>query len=169
MKKLFYLFFSLLAIACNTNAQSISEKNVPANVSKAWSERYPKTEQIEWFKWRDTTYGVRFVSNGKHIEATYDKNAVLVTQTAETDAASLPLGVSQMVISQYPDYKFEGATSFYMKTPVNYYKALPFLDTVSQYYLAIVHKGDNYCKLYFSNKGQLIGKDEWKTINKPNP
>lgn len=68
MKK--YLFVAV-AIVCSI-AAGYSQKNIPINVQKAFSQMFPNAQKVSWDKENAHEYEAEFISNGKKQSVNFD-------------------------------------------------------------------------------------------------
>ena len=112
MNKLtFFSLFILLMAGCVTPNISRDELQVPNEVLKAFSEKFPDAEIEEWEKEAEDIFEVSFQESGKSMSSNFNlKGEWLETETT-ISKVDLPQAIHDAITHLYPGYQIEKAES----------------------------------------------------------
>lgn len=86
-----------------------SDIEVPAVVSKAFSEKYPEAKDAEWEQENEneTAYEAEFKLNKKEMSAVFSANGTWLQTETEVDEKDLPAAVTAAIKKTFSAYKIE--------------------------------------------------------------
>ena len=146
MKKL--LSFFCLAVVCCTvlQAQKLTTNKVPAQVGKAFRDKFPQAQQDSW-SMEGTNYEVEFFNAKKKQSAIFDATGKWLETETETQFNQLPHAVMQGFNKEFADFK------------VNEVNEVETLDNGTVYEIDVA-KGRELYTATFSDKGELLKKEK---------
>ena len=100
--KLFVIAFA--AISINACAQ---KPNVPENVDKAFTQKFPDAKSVKWDKENETEWEAEFKLNGLEYSANYSTEGVWKETEHEIQKSDIPTNVKQTLDTEFPDYKIK--------------------------------------------------------------
>ncbi len=92
-----------------------SEKNAPASVSTAFSQKFPDASKVKWGKENDNEWEVEFKMDSKEYSANFDNSGVWVETEYEITAKEIPAAVKTTLEKEFAGYKI--AESEVSETP----------------------------------------------------
>lgn len=140
MKKSILLIGCMLFWSILMQAQSIQEKDVPADVKHSCMKNFPEATDVKWAK-KDRNYECKFMKKGKSMHCEMDMKGKILQSGEEIKQVELPTTISNYLKL---NYKNEAAKSIY-KVKDNMGKMM--------YELEVGGK-----KLTFDEKGNLMKK-----------
>lgn len=100
--KLFVIVFA--AISINACAQ---KTNVPENVNKAFTQKFPDAKSVKWDKENETEWEAEFKLNGEEYSANYSTDGVWKETEHEIEKSDIPANVKQTLDTEFAGYKIE--------------------------------------------------------------
>jgi hypothetical protein len=100
MKKLF-LMLAIAGFLSNSYAQTLTVKDVPVPVTKAFTKTHPKVDTVQWSKSGDF-YKAAYSVKMKNMTATYTALGKLTETEAGITVGSLPTPVLKYINENYP-------------------------------------------------------------------
>jgi len=100
MKKLF-LILAMAGFLTSSYAQTLTVKDVPASVAKAFTKTHPKVDTVQWSKSGDA-YKASYDVKMKDMSVTYSAAGKLKETQAEIAVAALPTEVLKYINENYP-------------------------------------------------------------------
>ncbi len=108
MKKVLF-FLAILSLVVQSQAQSISSKEVPASVKTVYSKTHPKATAVQWHK-SGNTFESTFTENGEKKSATFDNHGVLIKDEESIVIAALPAAATAYIDTKYKGKKIKKAS-----------------------------------------------------------
>lgn len=103
MKKLFLLIAGAAFFYINACGQT--DKDVPAVIKTAFTQKFPKATKVKWSKENDKEWEAEFKMDGKEYSANYDLNGALIETDYEIDANGIPSAVKATLEKEFSGYK----------------------------------------------------------------
>ncbi|MFZ0473364.1 MAG: PepSY-like domain-containing protein [Bacteroidales bacterium] len=103
MKTSVLIISAVLLISFSAYGQS--EKNVPANVATAFSQKFPGASKVEWGKENDKEWEAEFKMDGKGYSANFDNSGVWKETKYEITAKEIPAAVKATLDKELAGYK----------------------------------------------------------------
>jgi len=100
--KLFVIAFA--AISINACAQ---KPNVPENVDKAFTQKFPDAKSVKWDKENETEWEAEFKLNGQEYSANFSTDGVWKETEHEIEKSDIPTNVKQTLDTEFAGYKIE--------------------------------------------------------------
>ncbi len=107
MKKLI-LSIAVLALLC-ANVSAQSEKNVPANVKAAFTQKFSKATDVKWGKEGKTEWEAEFKMNGKMYSANFDMKANWKETEYGITVAEIPAAIKSSIEKNNAGCKIKSA------------------------------------------------------------
>ena len=108
MKNIFILClaFSLSAV------HVFGQKNVPENVTKEFTKKYPVAKSVKWENEEANEWKAKFNNNGKEISASFDNKGVWLETESEISFKDLPESVVKTLKDKFDGFKTEKISAF---------------------------------------------------------
>jgi len=106
MKTLKLIAVAFAAISFTACAQ---KSNVPENVNKAFTQKFPDAKSIKWDKENETEWEAEFKLNGEEYSANYSTDGVWKETEHEIEKSAIPANVKQTLDTEFAGYKIEEA------------------------------------------------------------
>ncbi|MBC7867210.1 MAG: hypothetical protein H7X88_06735 [Gloeobacteraceae cyanobacterium ES-bin-316] len=113
----------ILSSALSKNpGKSIATGEVTRSVSKAFTEKFTKAQNVNWDK-RDEFYFAQFTVNDKDFSVAYSEKGEMLAISRTVSFEELPLAVTTALTEKYSDYKLssnvtevvmDGTTSYHL-------------------------------------------------------
>lgn len=104
MKTLKLFFIAFVAISINACAQ---KPNVPENVNKAFTQKFPDAKSVKWDKENKTEWEAEFKLNGEEYSANFTNDGVWKETEHEIEKSAIPANVKQTLDTEFAGYKIE--------------------------------------------------------------
>ena len=101
----FVIIVSTTITACH--AQSVEQSDIPSAVLKAFQEKYPQAQDVEWEKESDTELEAEFDLNGEEMSANFSQDGTWMETETEIKRKDLPKAVQSTLKSQFAGYEIE--------------------------------------------------------------
>ena len=101
MKSLLALAFCIISFATISCSQKINEKDLPALVKTAFSNKYPSVTSIKWGKENAKEYEAEFKLNNTDVSANFKMDGTWVETETTIPANELPAAVTNAVNTKY--------------------------------------------------------------------
>jgi hypothetical protein len=101
MKNLFMLSIFLLGIGL----AACSQKNVPENIKKEFDQRFSGAISVKWDNESANEWEAEFKLNGKEMTAAFDVSGKWLETEAELSIKDLPEAVSNVLNTEFKDFK----------------------------------------------------------------
>jgi len=106
MKTLKLIAVAFAAISFTACAQ---KSNVPENVNRAFTQKFPDAKSIKWDKENETEWEAEFKINGQEYSANYSTDGVWIETEHEIEKSAIPANVKQTLDTEFAGYKIEEA------------------------------------------------------------
>lgn len=106
--KLFVFLLAAMMMASCSNAQKMSEKDVPEAVKAAFNQKYPNVEKAGW-EMENTNYEANFEVNEVENSAVIDASGNILETEVEIGVAALPENVKKYMAENYASQKIKEA------------------------------------------------------------
>ena len=103
MKTSALIISAVLLISFSACGQS--EKNVPANVVTAFSQKFPAASKVEWGKENDKEWEAEFKMDGKEYSANFDNSGAWTETEYEITTKEIPAAVRATLDKDFVGYK----------------------------------------------------------------
>jgi hypothetical protein len=103
MKNLMLLIFALAIAGC-TNAQKVSETELPQAVKDSFQKQFPSAQKIQWGK-EGSDYEAEFKDGSEETSAVFDTEGTLKEIEVEMEVAELPIIINDYCTKNFPGYK----------------------------------------------------------------
>lgn len=127
------------------NAQKLKNTDVPVEISKAFSEKFPNAEIKSWKK-EDSDFEVEFKLNKVESSATYDEKGNFKEEEQEIEMSKLPKTAIDYCNKNFAGYKISEAA-----------KIIDSKNTIM--YEAEMEKGKDKFDALFDDKGNFVKKN----------
>jgi Putative beta-lactamase-inhibitor-like, PepSY-like len=144
MKQTIWLVAFIFTIGFQAGAQHITPNRVPAQVGKAFRDKFPMAQQDSWSMEDGHTYEVDFFNGKKKQSATFDESGKWLETETEIGINQAPVAVAKTYMKLFSGYNIQDA----------YQQEKP--DSTSYEITAV--KGHDSYDLLFSAKGDLLKK-----------
>ncbi len=121
MKNLMLLFFALAIAGC-TNAQKVSENDLPQAVKTSFQKQFPSAQKVAWGK-EENDYEAEFKNNSEETSAVFDAAGTLKETEVEMEVSNLPVSISDYCTKNFPGYKISEAAKITNSSGVVTYEA----------------------------------------------
>ena len=101
----FVIIVSTTITACQ--AQRVEQSDIPSVVLKAFQEKYPQAQDVEWEKESDTELEAEFDLNGEEMSANFSQDGTWMETETEIKRKDLPKAVQSTLKSQFAGYEIE--------------------------------------------------------------
>lgn len=81
--------------------------NVPENVNKAFSQKFPDAKSVKWDKENDTEWEAEFKLKGIDYSANYSTDGVWKETEHKIETSAIPAPVKQTLDNEFAGYKIE--------------------------------------------------------------
>lgn len=102
MKTLVLIISAVLLISFSACGQS--EKNVPANVATAFSQKFPDASKVKWGKESEKEWEAEFKMNEKDYSANFDNSGVWSETEYEITIKEIPAVVKASLDKEFTGY-----------------------------------------------------------------
>lgn len=92
-------------LSASLSAQS--EKNVPAKVKTAFSQKFSKATNVKWGKENKTEWEAEFKMDGKEYSANYDSQGNWIETEYEINFSEIPSNINAQIKKEFPGYKLK--------------------------------------------------------------
>jgi hypothetical protein len=147
MKNSLKLLFALCLLNIVGIAQKVETKDVPLQVQKMFTAKFPKATDVKWEIENKKDFEANFKIGNVEQSATFDKSGEWLETEIEISISQLPAAVSQSVKKEFPDYKFKEASSIDSK--IN-----------GKCYEVEISKGKDKLDVLVSPDGKIISKNK---------
>jgi hypothetical protein len=103
MKTSILIVSAVLLISFSASGQS--EKNVPANVATAFSQKFPDASKVKWGRESEKEWEAEFNMNGKAYSANFDNSGVWSETEYEITIKEIPNDVKATLDKEFMGYK----------------------------------------------------------------
>ena len=103
MKTSILIIAAVLLISFSASGQS--EKNVPANVATAFSQKFPDASKVKWGKEGDKEWEAEFKMNEKDYSANFDNAGAWKETEYEITVKEIPAAVKATLDKDFAGYK----------------------------------------------------------------
>ncbi len=131
-------------VACQSDAQKVSEKDVPEMVKGALTKSFGVTK-AKWDK-EDNNYEANFKNNGKETSVVFDEAGAILEIEVEIKKSELPAVIMEVIKKEYADYKIEEVAKMEASGVTTYEVE--------------VEKGEEAFDLIFDSTGKLLKKEK---------
>ncbi len=107
MKKLIFLLAAVAGVSF-TNAQKVSEKEVPAVVKSALQKDYPNVKKVKWEKEKGN-YEAGFEVKENDYSVLIDASGNIIETEVEINIDALPANIKSYITKNYPGKKIKEA------------------------------------------------------------
>lgn len=106
MKTLKLIVVAFAAISINACAQ---KPNVPENINKAFTQKFPDAKSVKWDKENETEWEAEFKLNSEEYSANFTTDGVWKETEHEIEKSAIPANVKQTLDNEFAGYKIEEA------------------------------------------------------------
>lgn len=153
MKKIVLLFL-VLVMNYSLNAQVITPKDVPSEVTKAFDAKFTNATNLKWEK--DSVFFVAsFFFNYMNAISRFDNNGKWESSKWEIPLQYTPKSISDYILANFPKHKTKILILEELVAPAN----------PDKLYIAIITLKKKEVYLYFNLKSEFIRLEE-KTVSK---
>ncbi|OOG76470.1 PepSY-like domain-containing protein [Algoriphagus sp. A40] len=131
-------------LSASVCAREPSEKEVPAAVKTAFSQKFPASKKVNWNMESATEWEAEFKQDGKEYSANFSTGGTWQETEHEIKAAEIPEAIKQTLAQNFAGFKIDEAEISEKKDG-------------SVYELA-VEKGDEEWECVFNINGKLLAK-----------
>jgi hypothetical protein len=121
MKTLLSVLMVAFIAGC-TEAQTVKESQVPAEIVSAFHKMYPDVKEYKWFL-EDGNYEAEYNIGKMEASVTFDTKGNLLETEKEIDVRNLPVGVSEYVSKNYSGATIKEASEITDAKGVKTYEA----------------------------------------------
>jgi hypothetical protein len=137
---------STLILAVTACGQS--KKEVPANVTSAFSAKFSNVSKVKWSMENDSEWEAEFKLNGKECSANFDNEGIWMETEYEVSVKDIPAAVKATLDKESAGYKIEesGITE----------------TAEGKVYEFVISKGETETELLIDSDGNLKNKEQIK-------
>jgi hypothetical protein len=146
MKASVLIITSVFLISFSAFGQS--GKDVPANITAAFSQKFPSASKVKWGKESEKEWEAEFIMNGKEYSANYDNAGTLTETEYAITAKEIPAAVKTSLDKESAGYKIE-------ESAVSETKA-------GKIYEFVIAKGETKMELTIDPAGKVLKKGQMK-------
>ncbi len=100
----------MLGIAIAFSQQACAHKtNVPKNVAKAFTQKFPTAKSVKWDKENETEWEAVFKLNGEEYSANFLADGKWKETEHKIDKSAIPANVKQTLDKEFAGYKIDEA------------------------------------------------------------
>jgi len=122
MKKIIYLMSVLTIVIFSWASAQEQNKDVPKNVTSAFSKMYPSVKDTKWHK-EDGNYEAKFTDGGKEMSIQLNGKAELVQKEIYIKVSELPKAAQDYLTKHYAGVNFDEASQVTNAKGVKHYQA----------------------------------------------
>ncbi|MDJ1481841.1 PepSY-like domain-containing protein [Cytophagaceae bacterium YF14B1] len=149
-KTIFLLLFTLFAGITITNAQDLTEKDVPSPVMTAFKQKYPSATDTKWKKTKNGKLEADFKVSDKKAEAKFSPEGVWLESKQRIGKAQVPAKIIDYVKKNYAGYEID-KTEFQEESKDN-----------KKEYEVVIKKDQIKEELKFDAQGNFVKKKDKK-------
>ena len=94
--------FSILVAAMSIAAVSYGQIKVPANVTTAFSKKFPGASSVKWSKENAKEFEAEFKLNNNSVSANFGTDGAWTETETTVNASELPAAVTSAIKTKYP-------------------------------------------------------------------
>jgi hypothetical protein len=95
----------LLSVFLLFGIVALSQTNVPDQVRKEFTGKYPSAKSVKWSSESPTEFEAEFTMNGKEMSASFDSKGKWMETETELEARDLPVAVTATLGKEFPGFK----------------------------------------------------------------
>jgi len=149
MKKQMLILAAVIFIAFSACGQS--DKDVPAPVRSAFSQKFSGATNVKWGKENDKEWEAEFKLDGKDYSANFDNDGVWVETEYQISVKEIPAAIKTVLDKESAGAKIKVSEVTETKD--------------GKSYEFVVGKGENETELVIDNAGNVISKEQVKEEN----
>jgi hypothetical protein len=138
----------IAVILFSISACGQTNKDVPAGVATAFSQKFPKATKVEWGRENDKEWEAEFKIDGKEYSANFDNAGTWMETEYEIYAKEIPAAVKSTLDKEFAGFKIKVSEISETKD--------------AKVYEFVLEKGEASFEAAIDPEGKLLSKEEMK-------